>query len=287
MKNLRTLKELEISEIIEILKDAKEFKNGMVYKLSDKVIANLFFEPSTRTQNSFNMAALKLDMKVINFNANMSSLQKGETFYDTVKTFEALGVDAMVIRHSQDRYYDELKNIKVPIINAGDGVVSHPSQTLLDLFTIYEEFGKFEDLNVMIVGDIKHSRVAHENIDIMKRLGMKCFVSGALEFKEDGFDWDDFDEGLKKADIVMMLRIQHERHSERLQMSISEYLEKYGLTLYRVNQMKPNAIIMHPAPFNRGVEIEGAVAECEKSRIFKQIENGVYVRQAIIKRSFS
>lgn len=287
MKSLRTLKELEISEILELLEDARKFKNGMVYKLTDKVIANLFFEPSTRTQNSFNMAELKLDMKVINFNAAMSSLQKSETFYDTIKTFEAIGVDALVIRHSQDKYYEEISNIKVPIINAGDGVLSHPSQTLLDLFTIYEEFGKFEGLKVMIVGDIKHSRVAHENIDTMTRLGMKCCVSGALEFKEDCFNWKDFDEGLQEVDVVMMLRIQHERHNEKMQISISEYLEKYGLTHSRVKKMKPQAIIMHPAPFNRGVEIADNVAECEKSRIFKQIENGVFIRQAIIKRSLS
>lgn len=287
MKSLRTLRELENSEILELLEDARRFKNGMVYSLSDKVIANLFFEPSTRTQNSFNMAELKLDMKVINFNAAVSSLQKGETFYDTIKTFEALGVDALVIRHSKDKYYEELEKIKVPIINAGDGVLSHPSQTLLDLFTIYEEFGTFEGLKVMIVGDIKHSRVAHENIDIMSRLGMKCCVSGALEFREDCLDWEDFDEGLKDVDVVMMLRIQHERHEQKILTPLHEYLERYGLTTERVNKMKSQAIIMHPAPFNRDVEIANDVAECGKSRIFKQIENGVYVRQAILKRSLS
>lgn len=287
--NLLKLSDLKIEEIEEILENASAFKSGKkkVNYNGEKVIANLFFEPSTRTHYSFDMAALKLGCKTMNFEAETSSMKKGETLYDTVKTFESFGVDAVVIRHREDEYYKQLENIKIPILNGGDGTKDHPSQSLLDLYTIKEEFGHFEGLKVLIVGDIKHSRVAHSNIKVMERLGMKVYTSGPEEFKDENLEFVNFDEYLPKVDIVMLLRIQLERHSEEMKIDKNEYNKKYGLNKENVNKMKENAIIMHPAPFNRNVEITDDVVECSKSRIFKQIENGVFVRMAMIEKALT
>ena len=286
-KNLFSLRDLSNDEIMEILEEARRFKRGKEYPIKNKIVCNLFFEPSTRTQYSFNMAEEKLDMKVINFNAQTSSLNKGESFYDTIKTFESFGIDLFVIRHSKTRYYDELKNINIPIINAGDGMGDHPTQSLLDLFTIYEEYGHFDGLKIAICGDIKHSRVAHTNIEVMTRLGMECYTTGPKEYEEAQYNHIPFDKAIKEMDIIMLLRIQNERlgSSEHLQISNDEYLKNYGLTMDKVEKMKDTAIIMHPAPFNRGVEIADDVVECNKSRIFKQMTNGVYIRMAVVKRS--
>lgn len=287
MKNLLNLSMLSKEEILTILDDAKKFKQGMKYSLEDKIIVNLFFESSTRTHYSFVVAEEKLGMKIINFDPASSSLVKGESFYDTIKTFTSFGVDALVIRHSENAFYQQLENISTPIINAGDGTGDHPSQTLLDLMTIHEEFGTFENIKIAIIGDIMHSRVAHSNVKVMERLGMKCYYSGPLEYIDDKSKYIEFDNAIKEMDIVMMLRIQNERHNKKLNFSNEEYLEKYGLTLEKIKQMKPQSIIMHPAPVNRGVELADDVVECSKSRIFKQIENGVFVRQSILKRTFS
>lgn len=272
------------SEINYILDQAQAFKDGkQVNYEGKKVIANLFFEPSTRTHYSFDMAALKLGCKTQNFNAGDSSLKKGESLYDTVKTFEMFGVDAVVIRHKENEYYKQLTGkLNIPILNAGDGTGNHPSQSLLDLLTIRQEFGKFEGLKIVIVGDIKHSRVAHTNMKIMKKLGMKVYTSGPEEYKEEGYDYINLDEVIDKVDVVMLLRVQHERHENQMQLTEEEYNKSYGLNEERVKKMKKQAIIMHPAPFNRNVEITDDVVQCEKSRIFKQVQNGVFVRMALI-----
>lgn len=282
--NILKLADLKVEEIEEILNNATAFKSGKkkINYNGDKIIANLFFEPSTRTHYSFETAELKLGCKTIDFEAETSSMKKGETLYDTIKTFESFGVDALVIRHSEDEYYKQLENIKIPILNGGDGKKDHPSQSLLDLYTIKEEFGHFEGLKVLIVGDIKHSRVAHSNIKVMQRLGMEVYTSGAPELKDDDLQFVDFNEYLPKVDVVMLLRIQLERHEEKIKIDKEEYNKKYGLNKDNLSKMKDTAIIMHPAPFNRNVEISDEVVECEKSRIFKQIENGVYVRMAMI-----
>lgn len=272
------------SEINDILDKAQDFKDGkQVNYEGKKVIANLFFEPSTRTHYSFDMAALKLGCKTQNFNASFSSLKKGESLYDTVKTFEMFGVDAVVIRHKENEYYKQLTGkLNIPILNAGDGTGNHPSQSLLDLLTIRQEFGRFEGLKIVIVGDIKHSRVAHTNIKIMKKLGMEVYTSGPEEYKEEGYDYINLDEVIDKVDVVMLLRVQHERHTNQMQLAEEEYNKNYGLNEERVKKMKKESIIMHPAPFNRNVEITDNMVECEKSRIFKQVENGVFVRMALI-----
>lgn len=282
MRGLLTLKDLSTDKIKELIKYAMKLKKGFRISYPDKKIATLFFENSTRTQYSFQCALMNLGIKVVDFDTQLSSIAKGESLYDTVRTFEALGVDGVVIRHSQDRYFDELSNIQIPIFNGGDGKANHPTQSLLDLMTIYEEYGKFEGLKCCIIGDISHSRVAHTNIEVMQRLGMDVYISGPEEFNDNSAKWIPIDEAIKTMDVVMLLRIQFERHKEKMKMSVEEYHEKYGLTVERVKQMKDNAIIMHPAPINRGVEIASEVAECEKSRIYKQMTNGVYIRMAVI-----
>ena len=229
------------------------------------------------------MAMINLGITPVSFNLAGSSVAKGETLYDTVRTFESLGVDGVVIRHSQDVYYRDLETIKVPIFNGGDGSSDHPTQTLLDLMTIYEEFGRFEGLKIALIGDIAHSRVAHGNAEVMKRLGMKVYVSGPEQFSDDKTgEYIEMDKAVETCDIINLLRVQFERHKEQMNISKEEYHARYGMTVERVARMKKNAIIMHPAPINRGVEIASEVAECDCSRIYKQMENGVYVRMAVI-----
>ena len=287
-KHLLTLDDLTVEEITDLLLRANAFLENKAHFSSDQVVATLFFEPSTRTQYSFEMAQKKLGMQTITFNAAASSTTKGETLYDTVKTFEMLGVDAMVIRHPKSNYFQELlPNIQVPLINGGDGSGNHPSQSLLDLFTIWQEFGSFENLHIAIVGDVANSRVAHTNIRIMERLGMHVHLVAPPQFQEAGYAWEELDDVISNMDIVMLLRVQHERHDTKMQLSREAYHEKYGLTVDREMKMKEKAIVMHPAPFNRGVEIANEVVECARSRIFKQMENGVYVRMAILERSLT
>ena len=284
MRGLFTIKQLKTNEILDIIQYAEKLKGGLRVSYPNKKIATLFFENSTRTHYSFQCALMNLDIKVLDFNTETSSVKKGETLYDTVRTFESLGVDGVVIRHSEDEFFKELENIKMPIWNAGDGKANHPTQCLLDLMTIYEEYGRFEGLKCCIIGDVSHSRVAHTNIEVMERLGMEVYISGPEEYNDGSAKWISVDEAVETMDIVMLLRVQFERHSEKMSMSVSEYHEKYGLTVERMNKMKDNAIIMHPAPVNRGVELADEVVECPKSRIYKQMTNGVYVRMAVISK---
>ena len=284
MKNLLRLQDLSIEEINNILDLAQSIKDKKINPLvENKIIANLFFEPSTRTHYSFATAEARLGCKTIDFSPNSSSMKKGETFYDTIKTFESFGVDGLVIRDAKNQWYKELiDKIKVPIINAGDGSADHPTQTLLDLLTIKQEFGKFEGLKVLVVGDISHSRVAHSNILNMRRLGMEVFVSAPDIFKDNQYNYVDFDEYISKVDVINMLRIQNERLEKDCKYNVQQYNKEFGLNNERLRKMKPNAIIIHPAPFNRNVEINDDVVESKPSRIFKQISNGVFVRMAVL-----
>ena len=286
MRGLLTLKDLKTERIIELIEYAIKLKNGYKVTYPNKKVVTLFYENSTRTHYSFQCALMNLGINVIQCNTSSSSVQKGESLYDTVRTFEYLGVDGIVIRSSQDEYFKELENINIPIFNGGDGSSNHPTQSLLDLMTIYEEYGKFEGLKCCIVGDIVHSRVAHTNIEIMQRLGMEVYISGPEEFNDNSGKFIPFDQAIKEMDVIMLLRVQFERHQEQMSLSIEEYHKQYGLTIERVNQMKDKAIIMHPAPVNRGVEIADDVVECEKSRIYKQMTNGVFVRMAVVSKVF-
>lgn len=282
MRGLLTLKDLSKERIIELIEYALQIKNGLKVSYPGKKVVTLFYENSTRTHYSFQCALMNLGINVIQCNTESSSVQKGESLYDTVRTFEYLGVDGIVIRSSQDEYFKELENINIPIFNGGDGKVNHPTQSLLDLMTIYEEYHKFEGLKCCIIGDIAHSRVAHTNIEIMERLGMDVYISGPEEFNDHSCKFIEFEEAVKTMDVIMLLRVQFERHEDKMETSIEDYHKNYGLTMNQVNMMKDNAIIMHPAPVNRGVEIADDVVECEKSRIFKQMANGVYIRMAVI-----
>ncbi len=288
-RDLLTLSDVKASEVMSLLDEAQAFRDKAIFpNLSGKVACNLFFEASTRTQYSFCVAEEKLGMRVVSFHPDSSSLKKNESFYDTVKTFDSFGVDALVIRHTEKEYYNQLLGrVKAPILNGGDGTGNHPTQSLLDLLTIRQEFGGFEGLKVAIIGDVRHSRVAHTNYEIMQRLGMKVVVSGPEEFMDPVLDTEEFDQAVSTSDVVMMLRIQYERHHMRDHFTEGEYHEKYGLTRNKADTMKKSAIIMHPAPVNRNVEIADDVVECEKSRIFKQMENGVYVRMAALRRAIT
>ncbi|MCA1053445.1 aspartate carbamoyltransferase catalytic subunit [Rossellomorea aquimaris] len=289
MKSLLTMNDLTKEEIIGILDQAERFKEGETWSRgTHKTVANLFFEASTRTKCSFEMAERKLGLEVIPFEAHTSSVQKGETLYDTVRTLEAIGVETVVIRHTMERYFDELKGLKTRVINGGDGCGNHPTQCLLDLLTIRQEFGGFEGLQVAIIGDIAHSRVARSNAEALEKLGAEVVFSGPREWFPGEYQerFMSVDESISTSDAVMLLRIQHERHQSTSNLTKEEYHRSFGLTESRKERMKENSIILHPAPVNRGVEIADSLVECEQSRIFKQMENGVYVRMAVLKRAF-
>jgi aspartate carbamoyltransferase catalytic subunit len=291
LNHLLTTNELKVEEIFRILADAQSFADGTTWCPEGQMFAaNLFFENSTRTKCSFEVAERKLGLSVIPFEVQTSSVQKGETLYDTVKTLESIGVNTIVIRHSQDRYFDELVGkINIPLINGGDGCGHHPTQSLLDLLTIQQEFGQFTGLKIAIIGDIRHSRVARSNADALTRLGADVIFSGPEEWFDShsvhSSRYLPIDLAIPQSDVVMLLRVQHERHQKKGSFTAAEYHQKFGLTLEREKQMKHNSIIMHPAPVNRNVEIAGSLVESKRSRIFKQMENGVYVRMAVLKRS--
>lgn len=275
-------------EIENLLHQALEMANGKYFTPKKNIfVSNLFFENSTRTKISFEVAERKLGLSVIPFDVSQSSVNKGESLYDTVKTLQSIGIDLVVIRHPQNEYYKDLENIDIEIINGGDGTGNHPSQTMLDLMTIKQEFGSFKDLKIAIVGDIKHSRVANSTSEALKKLGAKVYFSGPKEWFSGEISnngtYRDLDSLIPEIDVLMLLRIQHERHENSF--STENYLQNYGLTKEREIKMKPNAIIMHPAPINRNVEIDTGLVECKRSRIFKQMENGVFARMAILKNA--
>ncbi len=291
--DLLTTSKLSTNEIQAIIKSASGIARGESWQPKNKLfISNLFFEPSTRTKSSFEIAERKLGLEVIPFEVQTSSVLKGETLYDTVRTLEAIGTDAVVIRHSADNYFAELeKGISIPIINAGDGRGHHPTQSLLDLMTIQQEFGSFTGLKVAIIGDILHSRVARSNADALVRLGASVIFSGPEDWVDiqglpQGCEYMEVDDAIREADVVMLLRVQHERHDGKLLFEKNDYHDRFGLTVEREKQMKKESIILHPAPVNRGVEIADGLVECSRSRIFKQMENGVYIRMAVLKRAF-
>ncbi len=280
--------DFSIEKINSLLDSADEFANGKIQRATQDVfVTNLFFEDSTRTKTSFDIAQRKLGLQVVPFDITTSSLNKGESLYDTVKTLKSLGIDLAVVRHSKDKFYEELKSIDLPVINGGDGTGNHPSQNLLDLMTIRQEFGQFKGLKIGIVGDVKHSRVANSNAVALRKMGAKVYFSGPEKWFDEGTiingTYLSIDDLVKEVDVLMLLRIQHERHGEKMKISLESYHRKFGLTVEREKMMKEKAIIMHPAPINRGVEIANSLVECSRSRIFKQMQNGVFARMAILK----
>lgn len=285
MINLLRMSDLTTDQIYELIKRALELKAGASPNCRpDFFISNLFFENSTRTKHSFEVAEHKLGLKVINFDAETSSVNKGECLYDTCQTMVAIGCQLLVVRHPQEDYYErELTGLSIPVINGGDGSGEHPSQCLLDLMTIYEQFGRFEGLKVAIVGDIQHSRVARSNYHSLTRLGAEVVFVGPKVFEaSDLGQMQAFDSVLQDLDVCMLLRLQYERHLGTKLSDVTSYHQTYGLTQERYDQLKSSAIIMHPAPVNRGAEIASDLVEAEKSLIFRQMTNGVFMRQAIL-----
>ncbi|MFP4081167.1 MAG: aspartate carbamoyltransferase catalytic subunit [Candidatus Aminicenantes bacterium] len=294
-KHLLGIQQLAASDILTILEAAESFYEistrevKKVPTLRGKTVINLFFEPSTRTRSSFELAAKRLSADTVNFNRLASSVVKGESLKDTILNLEAMNPEAIIVRHSAagaPRFISTF--CRSHIINAGDGPHEHPTQALLDAFTIRQEKKNFKDLKVVIVGDILHSRVARSNIFCLNKLGAKVTLSGPPpllpeEFKEFGVDIDfNFDRAVQNADVIMMLRIQLERQHKNYFPSIREYRNLYSLTKKRYRKAKRSAIIMHPGPINRGVEISADMADSAKSVILRQAENGIAVRMAVL-----
>jgi aspartate carbamoyltransferase catalytic subunit len=294
-KHLLDIQSLSAEEILTMLDTARAFKAvgeraiKKVPVLRGKTVVNLFVEPSTRTRISFELAAQRLTADVINFSAEASSLKKGETLKDTARNLEALNADIIVIRHSASGTPHFLARfLEASVINAGDGAHEHPTQALQDAFTIREKKGRIEGLNVTILGDILYSRVARSNIWAMTKLGARVTLCGPSTLVPRVFEQMgcrvtyNVDEAIADADIINLLRIQHERQRKTMFPSIGEYTSLFGLTHARLARTKPDALIMHPGPINRGVEIDSDIADSKRSLIIEQVTNGLAVRMAVL-----
>ena len=291
-KDLLGLEELSREEIEELLSLARSYKEGAPGgALKDLRVANLFFEPSTRTANSFKVAAWNQGAEVLDFSPGASSIKKGESVLDTARNIASMGVGAMVVRHASPGVPWALAREmpKVSVFNGGDGAHEHPTQGLLDIMALLEVLGTLDGASIGIVGDIAHSRVARSNIWGMTRLGAKVYVCGpptmmpsSLEGLPAEFACD-LDELLPRLDAVMALRIQRERLGRALMPSLSEYAWAFGLSSERLRHARKEIVVMHPGPTNRGVEIAPQVADGPNSIILKQVENGVYVRMAALR----
>lgn len=294
-KHLLDIESLTPEEITTVLDTARAFKAvgeraiKKVPALRGKTVVNLFVEPSTRTRTSFELSEQRLSADIINFTAEASSLKKGETLKDTARNLEALNVDIIVIRHSASGAPHFLARVlKGSVINAGDGAHEHPTQALLDTFTIREKKGRIEGLNVTILGDILYSRVARSDIWALTKLGAKVTLCGPSTLVPRVFEQMgcrvtyDVEEAIRDADIINLLRIQHERQRKSMFPSLNEYASVFGLNSARLKKTKPDALIMHPGPINRGVEIDSAIADCDRSVILEQVTNGLAVRMAVL-----
>lgn len=294
-KHLLGLQELSKEEIELILETAKSFKEvssrdvKKVPALRGRTVVTLFFEPSTRTRISFELAAKRLSADTLNIAANVSSTTKGETLLDTAKNIEAMNVDAMIVRHHLSSAPMILADgLKCSVINAGDGCREHPTQALLDMFTLKEKCGRIEGLNVAIVGDILHSRVARSNIWGLTKLGAKVTVCGPATLMPRGIEEMgvkvsyDIHEVIKNSDALIALRLQKERQQDKYLPSMREYARLFGINQQKLNAGSSKLIVMHPGPTNRGVELSAEVADGEQSVILDQVTNGVAVRMAVL-----
>ncbi len=294
-KDILDIESLSVDEIQLILNTAdglKEISQRPIKKvptLRGKTIVLFFHEPSTRTRISFDVAAKRLSADSISISASASSLIKGETLVDTAKNLEAMNPDVIVIRHSSaGTPYLLAKRISTSSINAGDGMHAHPTQALLDMMTVREKKGDLKGLNIAIVGDISHSRVARSNIVGFTKMGAKVRIAGPPTMIPVGIEslgaivFNDMDEVIDGADVIMMLRIQKERQQRFLFPSEREYASRYGLTLSRIKDSRPDVMIMHPGPLNRGVEISSQAADYVNSVILDQVTNGVALRMALL-----
>jgi aspartate carbamoyltransferase catalytic subunit len=293
-KDLLGIKGMSRDEITHVLDTAASFKDvserdiKKVPTLRGKTVINLFYEASTRTRTSFELAGKRLSADVINISTSTSSVVKGETLLDTARNIEAMKSDIIIVRHSCSGAAEFLANrLRSSVINAGDGSHEHPTQALLDLFTIREKLGRLEGITVAIVGDIAHSRVARSNIHALRAMGAKVRVCGPATMIPSGIERTgadvhlDMDEAVTGADVVMMLRVQLERQAAGLFPGVREYARLYGLNRERLERAVKGAIVMHPGPMNRGVEISSDVAD-HSSVILDQVTNGVAVRMAVM-----
>jgi len=294
-KDLTGLDDLTAAEITFLLDTARAFKGvgnrnlKKVPALRGKTLVNFFVEPSTRTRTSFEVAAMRLSADVVNISATASSLQKGETLKDTALNLQALQADIIVLRHSSPGSSQFLaERLDSSIINAGDGAHEHPTQGLLDIFTIREKFGRIEGLHIAIVGDILFSRVARSNIFGLLKLGAKVTLVGPSTLVPKSFEKlgvrvsHRLDDILAEVDVVNLLRIQHERQRKEYFPGLGEYVSLFGLTKARAAKLKPTCLIMHPGPINRGVEIDSDIADGHQSVILEQVTNGIAVRMAVL-----
>ncbi len=294
-RHLLSINDLSEGDINLILDTAEGFRGVLerdikkVPALRGKTVVNLFYEPSTRTRTSFELAAKRLSTDVINFSVSTSSVVKGESLIDTAMTIQALGADFVVVRHSCSGASHLLaRHLEASIINAGDGVNEHPTQALLDAFTVRVKKGVLDGLRVAIVGDILHSRVAKSNISCLRKLGAEVRLIGPptlvpRRFSEEGVEiFYTMEDGLRDVDVVMMLRIQLERQDRGFFPTVNEYFRFWGLTPERFSLAKDDAIVMHPGPMNRGVEIDSSVADSPRSVIMDQVTNGIAVRMAVL-----
>lgn len=294
-KHLLDIQSLTAEELTTVLDTAAAFKEvgeraiKKVPALRGKTVVNLFVEPSTRTRISFELAAQRLTADVINFTAESSSLKKGETLKDTARNLEALNADIIIIRHSATGAPHFLARfLNSSVVNAGDGAHEHPTQALLDVFTIRQKKGKIEGLNVTILGDILYSRVARSNIWALLKLGARVTLCGPSTLVPKVFEQMgckvtyDFEDAIADADIINLLRIQHERQRKTMFPSIGEYTGLFGLNKARLALARPDALIMHPGPINRGVEIDSEIADSGRSVIMEQVTNGLAVRMAVL-----
>ncbi len=293
-KDLLDIQSLSVEEINLICRSARYFKEVFtrsvksVPVLRGKTVCTLFYEPSTRTRISFELAAKRLSADLINFNVSTSSVVKGESLIDTVHTMESMKVDYIVIRHAASLAPHFLsQNISASVINAGDGFHAHPTQALLDTYSILEKKESLEGLRIGIIGDVKHSRVARSDIEAFTKLGAKVVLCGPPtlvpdEFRIYGVDISyNLDELLPDLDVINLLRMQKERQSGSLVPSLREYHRQFALTMERLCRCKSDVIIMHPGPINRGIEIDNSVADSPNTIINEQVTNGVAVRMAI------
>jgi aspartate carbamoyltransferase catalytic subunit len=290
-RSLLGLEHLTVDEITSLLKLARKMHSGRVRPLlRGKRIALLFYEPSTRTRVSFEFAAKLLGTHTSVISARASSIEKGESLVDTGKTLQALGADCIVVRHPSSGAPNVLaRNLKVPIINAGDGMHEHPSQGLLDAYTMLQHKKSLKGLRVTMIGDIQHSRVVRSNIHLLSKFGAEIVLCGPVELLPEiaatlapGIKITrHIDEAVRKADVIMMLRVQKERLAG-LKLAVGRYIAHYQLTAERLKLAKNDAIVMHPGPMVRGMEIQSEVADSPQSVIEEQVQNGVYVRMAIL-----
>ncbi len=294
-KDLLGIADLSSEEIELLLDTAESFREvaerpiKKVPTLRGKTVLNLFFEASTRTSSSFEIAEKRMSADAINFSSSSSSLSKGESLLDTTRNLEAMAPDIIVIRHSHPRVPHALaERIESSVINAGDGAHEHPTQALLDALTIRQVKGRLDGLKVTIVGDIEHSRVVRSNVHLLQKMGSSVTAAGPrtmmpLHLERMGVRVShDLDEAIEGADVVMMLRVQMERQSRMLFPSVREYFDLFGLTKERFARAADDAIVMHPGPMNRGVEISSDLADSESSVILEQVTNGLAVRMAAL-----